>query len=603
MIAHLRHRGPDGEGCHIDGGVAFGHLRLAVVEPSGGAQPRIEADGRALVYNGEVYGFSALAEDLRSQGVTLRDRSDTEVLFALLDRDGPEATVCLIDGMFAFAYRDRAGRIWLARDRFGEKPLYYAVVDGELHFASELAALRAHPRVAALPWDAAALRRFLLFQYVPGGDSGIEGVRQLPPGTLLRFDAGKTDTIRYWNHAAVADPSAAEPDLESAADRLDVLFDRAVAERLIADVPVGLFLSGGLDSSLVAAYARRHAHRLKSFGVGFPDASYDEGAHAEALARRLGLDHRTILCDDRTLEGSFDAILGGLDHLLGDPSILPTYVLCREARREVTVAVGGDGADELFLGYPNFQARRHAGAMARIPASWGRYLRGALSGLPVSGGYMNLPFKLRQLSYGFGNNPDAQSLLWMSGLGPEERGEIWPDERLESDLRNAVQAAARDHWGPDPSDGVERLCRLFLRGYLPDAILAKVDRASMLSSLEVRAPYLARDVAEFALTLDTRSKLSGSTGKRVMRVLARRHLPPDVASRPKHGFAPPLARLFRSGLRGRARAAILESGGPLAGVLNRRALESMLDEHDRGVRDHGRRIWTLCVLLAVTSRI
>jgi asparagine synthase (glutamine-hydrolysing) len=602
MRERLRHRGPDAQTEYIDPGIALAHTRLAVVDLEGGAQPRTEIDGRALTYNGEIYGFARLAENLRRDGIALRDHSDTEVLFQMLSRQGPEATLRQIDGMFAFAYRDAAGDVWLARDRFGEKPLYYALVDGDLYFASELGALRTHCRIAALPWREGALRLFLQLQYLPAGETGIAGIRQLEPGCLLRFRDGGIQTFRYWAHPGNQPGPDAPATIDEATDRLESSLDRSVAERLIADVPVGILLSGGLDSSLVAAFVRRHKPHLKSFNIRFPDASFDESPHAAAVAAHLGLDHHTINCDDEAIAGAFGEVIGRLDMLLADASILPTYLLSRETRKHVTVALGGDGADELFLGYPNFAVRRYAGVMSRIPEFMGNQLREALRHLPGSDSYMNLPFRLRQLSFGFGKPADAQSLYWMTGLGPEERMEIWPDEAMEESLEADIAAFATHGWGPEPADDVERLSRQFIRGYLPDSVLAKVDRASMLHALEVRTPFLSREVAEFAMGLDPDFKLGGTSGKRVLRTLASRHLPADVTTRRKHGFSVPLARLFRTGLRSQAETLLLETNGPLAGAIHRPALEELLRAHMSGKRDNSRQIWTLCVLMAVTQR-
>jgi asparagine synthase (glutamine-hydrolysing) len=368
-------------------------------------------------------------------------------------------------------------------------------------------------------------------------------------------------------------------------------------------VPVGILLSGGLDSSLVAAFTKRHKPHLKSFNIKFADVSFDESAHAEAVAAHLGLDHQTIAVGDDAIAAAFGEVLGRLDLLLADASILPTHILARETRKRVTVALGGDGADELFLGYPNFSARRLAGPMSAIPSAAGTAFRALLDALPGDESYMSLPFKLRQLSYGFGKSADSQSLYWMAGLGPQARAELWPDAAAERDLDRTLAALGEASWGPPATDPVERLSRLFLRGYLPDSVLAKVDRASMFHALEVRTPFLARDIAEYALGLDRDLKLGGGAGKRVLRALAMRHLPAEIVLRPKHGFAVPLARLLRTGLRTVAEAMLLETKGPASNFLHRPALEKLLREHREGARDNSRQIWTLCVLVSVTDRI
>ncbi|MBE0533476.1 MAG: asparagine synthase (glutamine-hydrolyzing) [Rhodospirillales bacterium] len=598
MRERLRHRGPDAQANYCDGRIALTHTRLAVVDLCGGAQPRVDADGSALTFNGEIYGFAEHAAELRQAGVELQDRSDTEVLFQMLRRNGVEATLQRIDGMFAFAYRDPDGAVWLARDRFGEKPLFYAEHGGDLYFASELAALRAHPDLAGWPWNERSLRLFLALQYLPAPDSGIAGIKKLPPGTMLKFCNGQSRLTRYWHHPR--SDSAPVASLESHVERLDDLLLQSVRDRLVADVPVGIFLSGGLDSSLVAAYAKRCDPNVHSFSIKFEDASFDESSHAEAAARHLALRHRTIPVGRDAIVDAFDGVLARLDEPMADASILPTYLLSQVTREHVTVALGGDGADELFLGYPNFMVRRYAGMMSLLPSALGAAVRKVLSALPATSGYMNWPFKFSQLSFGFGRPPEVQSLYWMSGLAATDQSRVWPGGNVDQLLASQFEVLAGECWGESDVDAVGILARLFLRGYLPDSVLTKVDRASMYHALEVRAPFLSKAIGEFALSLPTGFKLRHGTGKYILRRLARRYLPSDIVMRGKHGFAVPLASLFRGRLRGRIGELVLEASGPIHDALHRPALEKLLRDHWQGRHDNSRQIWTLCVLAAVT---
>lgn len=595
MAGAIAYRGPDGDGAFVEPAVAVGHRRLAVIEPGGGAQPRVEG-GDVLVFNGEIYGYRALADELAASGVALADRSDTEVLFRLLRRDGLRRTLERIDGMFAFAWRDgRSGALHLARDRFGEKPLFWAERAGTLVFASEVKALRRHPLLADMGLDPAAVDAYLALEYVPWDGTGFAGIRRLPPGHLLTFAGGRATVERYWSpRIGGAAPVADEGE---ALERLDALLSRSVRERLVADVPVGVFLSGGVDSSLIAAMAGRHAAGTTAFTVRMPEASHDETPYAEAVARHCGLRHEIIDLTEADLLSAFTAVAENLDEPMADASLLPTWLVCRAARREVTVALGGDGADELFAGYPNFQAYRAARLMAALPAGGGAGLRRLLGLLPASSGYMGLDFKLRQLTQGFGRPPCEQSLLWMSPFAPDERAALWRRE-MRPDARPFAFLGRLDL----AAKGIEQLMELMTVTYLPGHVLAKVDRASMYNSLEVRAPFLGRDVAEFAMALPAAYKIRGLSTKHLLKRLAVRYVPRDVVYRRKHGFAPPLARLLRGPLAAPVRDVLLDAGNPVAGWFRRDAIERLLAEHAGGRADHRKKLWTLFVLFLVARR-
>ncbi len=597
MAEVIAYRGPDGDGAFIDPGVAFGHRRLAVVELHGGAQPRVdEASGDALVFNGEIYGYRALADELAACGVPLADRSDTEVLFQLLRRDGLRRTIERIDGMFAFAWRDgRSGELHLVRDRFGEKPLFWAERNGTLIFGSEIKALRRHPLLADVGLDPAAVAAYLALEYAPWDESGFTGIRRLPPGHVLTFAAGRVAVQRYWQpRIGGTSPVASEGE---ALERLEELLSRSVRERLVADVPVGVFLSGGVDSSLIAAIAGRHAAGITAFTVRMPEASHDETPHAAAVARHCGLRHEIVDLAESDLLAAFAAVAENLDEPMADASLLPTWLVCRAARRRVTVALGGDGADELFAGYPNFQAYRAAHIMAGLPRAAGAAARRLLGVMPASSGYMSLEFKLRQLTQGFGRPPCDQSLLWMSPFTAEEQEALWRPE-----MRPRAEPFAFLGRLDLAGKGIGQLLELMTVTYLPGHVLAKVDRASMYNSLEVRAPFLARDFAEFAMALPARWKIRGLTTKHLLKKLAARHVPRAVVYRPKHGFAPPLSRLLRGPLMQPVRDILLDPGNPMAGWFRRERIERLLDEHFRGAADHRKKLWSLYVLFLAARR-
>jgi asparagine synthase (glutamine-hydrolysing) len=600
MNRALAHRGPDGRGSFVDAGIALGHTRLAIIDLEGGAQPRVDrASGDALTFNGEIYGYRALAAELRAAGIPLCDRSDTEVLFQLIRRDGVRRAVAGIDGMFAFAFREGAtGALYLVRDRFGQKPLYYGLAQGRLVFASEAGALFHHPDFREAEPDRLAAYRALLFEYLPRTGSGWVGIDKLEPGTILRFAGGRISRERYWQPRL--EPRKAAP--AEAAETLGQLLRQSVRRSIVADVPVGVFLSGGIDSSLIAAFAAEAAPDLTAFTVRVEGSGFDETPHAVAVARHLGLRHEVVGLGQSDLVDAFDAVGERLTEPLGDSSLLPSWLVCRAARQRMTVALGGDGADELFAGYPNFAAQRFAPAMRLVPPALGRMLAGAVMALPGGEHYMDRRFLMTQLAQGFGAAPARQSFLWMAPFAPRHLAALWrrsalPQEALTEAFVPIDQCAAEI--GSLPS--VDRLLYLFLVTYLPDDILTKTDRASMFNGLEVRAPFLDRDFAEYALTLPTPLKLRRQIRKYILKRLARRYLPGPIVARKKHGFAVPIGGLIRTLFRERCRDLLLSRSNPVADWFERSAIERLLDEHLSGRHDHGKKLWVLYVLFAVAG--
>lgn len=598
MMAEIEHRGPDDDGVWIDDQIAVGHQRLTIIEPIGGDQPRLDpVTGDLLVFNGEIYNYRDHAAALRDAGVRLRDGSDTEVLFQMIRLHGVESALRRLDGMFAFAYRDGAsGIVTLARDRFGEKPLFYAVVAGQLVFASEIKALRKHPLCAAAEIDVEAIGQYLAFDYVPAPRTGFAGINKLLPAHTLKFQDGQITVEAFWDLPAgdPSQPSAEMPATETeAVDRLDTLLRDSIKARLVADVPVGVFLSGGIDSALIAAIAADYAPGISAYTIKMPGDGYDETPIAARVADRFGLRHQVRTLTDADVLHALDRVEGKLDEPFADPSIVPTYLLSETAAQGVKVALGGDGGDELFAGYINFQARKAAAIMAHLPALTGTALRKALSVLPPSDRYMALPFKLAQLSQGFGQSEHMQSFLWMAPFDADARRALlcndMPIERSLDPVREWVeQHSAR---GP-----VDRLQRLFSAFYLPDDILTKVDRASMYNSLEVRAPYLSEGIAQFAFAMPERWRVNGYTTKYLLRRLAARYLPDDVVGRRKHGFAIPVSGLMRGPLRDRVNDVLLDASNPISHLFDRAEIERLLSAHMDRREDHRKRLWSLYCL-------
>ena len=422
-------------------------------------------------------------------------------------------------------------------------------------------------------------------------------IEKLRPGEVVHFVRGEVTRESYWlpNLPSAGGPEAAPGDLDSQADRLTELLDASIRSRLIADVPVGLFLSGGLDSALIAARASRFAPGITAYTIRFEGEGYDETPHAAAVAEAFGLRHEIRSVGRPELFAAIDAIEARMDEPFADNSIIPTYLLCQAARQDVTVALGGDGGDELFAGYMNFQALMAAPLLAAMPRALRALPRALARALPARDGYMSLGFRVDQILNGWGERARYQPMQWMSAFSHTELSGLLAEPPAADGL---VQAVDGELALATPRDPMERLQYLFCRLYLANDILTKVDRASMYHSLEVRAPFLARPLAEFALSLPRDMKCRGLETKRILRHLGRRWLPRAIAERPKHGFALPVAGLIRGHLAEPINDTLGDRSNPLADCFSRPAIQRLLAEHRSRRRDHRKRIWALyCLFL------
>lgn len=593
MLERLRHRGPDDEGIHVGDGVVFGHRRLSIIDVAGGHQPlHGRRDSTVAVVNGEIYNYRDLAAELERGGSRFRSASDSEVAAHAFDAWGT-AALDRFDGMFALAVWDGdARRLVLARDRMGEKPLFYTVADDQLIFASELSAILTHPGVDARI-DPVALQQYLALEYVPAPLSLIGGVRKLEPGTFLVLERGVVRTQAYWRLDPV--PSPRQPAYPEAVDELRRRLDAAVSSRLVSDVPLGVFLSGGIDSSSIAALAARHG-ALDTFAIGFEEPSFDESAHARAVARHIGSRHRERIVTADEMPELVPRLGSLLDEPIGDASILPTTVLSRFAREHVTVALGGDAGDELFAGYPMHQAHRVASALRFVPRGVLNTGHRATRLLPVSHRNFALGFRLATFLRGAVEPAPRNHATWMCSFTPAAQHHLLAEDIIASADADPFEPFER-HWRD--SRGAPLLARaghLDAVTYLPDDILVKVDRASMSAGLEVRAPFLARDVVEFAFSLPDAFRMRGLTGKRLLRDAVRDLLPPSILRRPKKGFGMPVAAWLHGPLRSLAHDLLGSDAVLRAGLFRPEAVRRMLDEHDRRIRDNRKPIWTLLVL-------
>jgi asparagine synthase (glutamine-hydrolysing) len=558
MVECLRHRGPDDRGFHHQDGVSLGHDRLSIIDLEGGHQPIANEDGAvSVISNGEIYNFAELADDLKARGHRFRTRSDTEVIVHLWEDEGPDC-VQKLRGMFAFVLHDRRrGVLFGARDRFGQKPLFYHHDEdrGRFAFASEIKAL------LALPWiprrlDTVGLDQFLFYQFIPHPRTLIEGVRQLPPAHTFRLVDGRLHLDRYWR--PVFEPRPDLPD-EQHLQRLEASVCEAVESHLVSDVPVGIFLSGGIDSSLVAAIATRASgQRLSSFSIGFPGERQDT-----------------------------------LDQPLADPAALPLAYLSEHAAREIKVVFTGDGGDELFAGYEKYSKGARGARLLpwidrQVPVLFSAS-RLATCG-PDPGGLRKLRSRIA-----FRRLPVQECIYYKNFWEAWDRDRLYGDD-LRQGLKSRFEGLDGRLAAEPGADGLHPVDRMLLAdqiGYLPDDLLRKTDLATMAWGLEARAPLLDHHLAAVAGSLPAHLKTTGSETKVALRRIAEKWLPPELVGRPKRGFSVPLAEWFRGALRGWVRECLLDSSATLDACFRREGIERVLSEHESGRRNRAAKIYAL----------
>jgi asparagine synthase (glutamine-hydrolysing) len=546
MVSALTHRGPDDEGIHIesDFAVHLGFRRLAVLDVAGGHQPMWNEDGSICVlFNGEIYNHPELRAELVVAGHVFRsDRSDTEVLVHGYEEWG-NTLPSHLNGMFAFVIWDRPKRrLFAARDRFGEKPFYYTARPGFFAFASELTSLIGH-RAVDRTIDIRAVQKFFGYGYIPAPNTLYRGARKLPAGCALSVDLAecRVREHRYWRFAIDAETHAPDYRVPSLAAELRDLLERAVTRRLVSDVPLGVFLSGGLDSTAILAFAARHRPpaTLDTFTIGFNEPSYDESHFARAVAASFGTRHHERTLDLATARTLAPTVLARLDEPTGDASILPTYLLSAFARDTVTVALSGDGGDELFAGYDPFAALAPATWYDRlVPAPVHLLLRRAAGWLPRSTANMSFDFKIRRGLMGMSYPASIRLPVWMSPLEPARMMDLFDTPMPIEEL----YAEAIAVWDASVSrNPVDRTLEFFANLYLPDDILAKTDRAAMMASLETRAVFLDNNVVDFCARLPNGYKFRRGVRKYLLRKAVSGLVPDAILGRPKKGFGIPLA--------------------------------------------------------------
>ena len=591
MAATLAHRGPDAEGFHRDGPVGLAHRRLSIIDLAGGAQPMFDPySGAAITFNGEIYNFVELRRRLEAAGIRLHSNSDTEVILHLYRLHGPRCVEHL-RGMFAFAIWDpHQQRLFLARDRVGKKPLYYSDLNGVFLFASEAKALLAHPDVPR-EVDVSSLHSYLTLQYVPAPATMYQHIRKLPPAHIAEVTREGVRVESYWKLHYTPKVHVSEADM---LDEVDRRLAEATRIRLISDVPLGAFLSGGIDSSLVVAYmAKASPSRVKTFSVGFAEEEFNELPYARMVAKQYDTDHHEFICraDAATV---LPQMISHFDEPMGDPSSLPTYYLSQMTRQHVTVALNGDGGDETFAGYQRYNGNVWVRRYSRlVPLALRTHLirpsvraaRRLLSG--------NALVRRLHLLNEYSLNSANLYIGFMRIFSPEMKSALYGPVMQPSLATEAEDHLRFFYQADDLPSEVDRMLYCDTMTYLPGDLLVKVDRMSMAHSLEARSPFLDHQVMEYAASLPGDLKLRGATLKYLLKKVAARHISPELIHRRKQGFGIPADRWFRQELAGVVTSIFRQSELARAGYLDQKGTNAFVADHVAGRTNNGYPLWVL----------
>ena len=589
MLEAIAHRGPDDEGlCALRGtstghNVFLGHRRLAIIDPHGARQPMCDASaGLALIFNGEIYNFRQLRKELTGFGYRFTLDSDTEVLLRAYQHWG-EGAVRRLRGMFAFAIWDaRNDRLVLARDRFGEKPLFLHESERGLYFASEIKALLRLPDIAAKV-DLSSVWDYLAYRYVPGQKTMFTGIRKLMPGSMLVWESGRVRETRYWI-APDREPWSPEAAPENAAAELLSRLDEAVKVQMVSDVPFGAFLSGGLDSSMIVGLMSRHTGQVKTFTAGFGESAYSELAYAAEVAKYFGTLHQEVVVSDRDIVEHLPRLTAFRDAPVSEPADIPVYMLAREAARSVKMVLTGEGSDEVLGGYPKHVAERFANAYLMLPGSLRRGLIAPLADF--------LPYGSRRVKTAVAslNTEDwrERSVRWFGALDRSER------ERLFLPRVNRSPAADTPPFDVGPgTSALRRILYFDQTSWLPDNLLERADRMTMAASIESRVPFLDHELVKFISSLPDRYRVRGMRGKWILREAGKRLIPRKILERPKVGFRVPVGQWFRGPLREFLHDHLGNGSSLTRPYYDAKVLDRTLTDHMDGKQNREKLIWTL----------
>jgi len=596
MTDSLKHRGPDDQGFFIEDNIGLGHRRLSVIDLKTGQQPVFNEDKTAvLIFNGEIYNFKELREKLIAKDHKFCTQTDTEVIVHLYE-EKKDDFLNELNGMFALALWDKKNeKLILARDRLGQKPLYYSLIDKTLVFGSELKSLLNYPGIKKeLNYE--SLAKYLIYEYVPAPWTILNNIYKLGPGEYLVYKDNKIKVEKYWDIKFGLNSNI--QDFKSSLEEFEKRFEESVKMRLISDVPLGVFLSGGIDSSAITYYAQKNSsQKIKTFSIGFTDKSFDESKYAQQVSDFLGTEHYQQILEPEKCLDLIPHISDFLDEPLADASIIPTYLLSKFTRDKVTVALSGDGGDELLMGYPTFQACKLAKFYEKVPS----FLRNNIvhplvDNLPSSFNNISFDFKLKKFISGFDYPMEIRNQIWLGSFSPEQIESLLSPQAYQKVQANNYFEDIEKYLGKIKKERPDnRLIYLYLKNYLQDDILVKADRTSMAVGLEARAPFLDYRLVEFINSLPTDFKIKGWQTKYILKKLMKNKLPDNIIYRSKKGFGIPVAKWIKDDLKEFVLDVFNERKIKNQGILNYNYIKKLLQEHFSSRKDNRKLIWTLLI--------
>ena len=596
MTDSLKHRGPDDQGFYIKDNLGLGHRRLSIIDLDTGRQPMANENKSVwLIFNGEIYNFKELKEKLIKKNHQFRSQSDTETIIHLYEEKG-EDFLKELNGMFALALWDELKqKLILARDRLGQKPLYYSLNNQTLVFGSEIKALLKHPAIKR-ELDLNSLTKYLIYEYIPVPHSIFKNIYKLGPGEYLIYQNNDLEIKKYWN--IKFDSRLPISSFQDCLQEFEEIFEEAVRMRLISDVPLGIFLSGGIDSTAIAYYAQKNStEKIKTFSIGFTDQSFDESKYARQAAKFLGSEHYEKILEPKDCLDLIPQISEFLDEPLADASIVPTFLLAKFTRQEVTVALSGDGGDELLMGYPMIQAHKLARIYQKIPKVFReKIITPSVNRLPVSFNNISFDFKLKKFVSGFEYQPEIRDQIWLGSFSPKQLKQLFPSQIYQEIKSNNHFEEIKNYLKLVKEEPLEnRLIYLYLKNYLQDDILVKTDRASMAVGLEARAPFLDYQLVDFINSLPVDYKFRGWQTKYIFKKMMEDKIPKNIVYRPKKGFGMPIAKWMNKELRNFTLGLFEEARIKNQGIFDYSYVKQLLEEHFSGKKDNRKLLWTLMV--------
>ena len=595
MNNRIYHRGPDDEGYFIERNVGLGIRRLSIIDLVSGHQPVYNEDRTIwVIFNGEIYNYLDLRAVLEKKGHKFYTKTDTEVIVHLYEEEEEEC-VNKFNGMFAFAIWDRRKKkLLLARDRLGIKPLHYRIDNTSLIFASELKALIEHPAVIR-EIDLESLNKYLTYEYIPAPNTIFRGIKKLLPGHILILKEGKISLKQYWN-IELGTMEKSLYDKKKCIQRLKQLLEESVRKRLISDVPLGIFLSGGIDSSTITYFASKfNPSKTKTFNIGFEEKSFDESSYAKDIANLLGTKHYEELFTTERLLELVPKIADIIDEPLGDASFIPTYLVSQFARQYVTVILGGDGGDELFAGYPTYQAHKLASIYRKVPYLLRKGIEKIIQKIPPSDKNFSFEFEIKKFISGIEFNQELRNYIWLGSFSPQDKETLFRQgikEEIHKDCFKEIGMHLKNKKFIAPLD---KILYLDMKFYLQDNLLVKIDRASMANSLEVRVPYLDHKFVEFVTALPARFKLRGLTTKYIFKKSMKNILPAKIINRRKKGFGIPLAKWFKKELKDLLEDSLSKGKIDKEGIFDYNYIRMIMDEHFKSKKNNRKKLWTLLI--------